>query len=94
MITSKAKINGFFLHSADPFRAVPFEKNPKILKLAFEANNAASLSCTFFRTLAYCATTPLQNSPPQLAMSKYYASDSRDNIVAVDVATTSFCTVL
>ena len=46
----------------------------------------------FFRLLVNYATTLLQNSPPQLAMSKYYASDSRDNIVvAVDVATTSFC---
>ena len=47
----------------------------------------------FFRLLVNYATTLLQNSPPQLAMSKYYASDSRDNIVvAVDVATTSFRT--
>ena len=51
-----------------------------------------SQSCTYFRLLVNCETTLLQNSPPQLAMSKYYASDSRDNIVvAVDVATTSFC---
>ena len=47
-----------------------------------------SQSWTFFRLLVNHATTLLQNSPPQLAMSKYYASDSRDNI---DVATTSFC---
>ena len=47
----------YFFHSAAPYRAAKsFEKISKnVAFFSFEANNAASINCTFFRIIAHYA---------------------------------------